>query len=613
MRILNRRRRGLLGALGLVMGICALAPASSLASGNAVYTSTDATAQGCLNGAPDNDVNCNAYESKDKVYLSGGPVNGGGLGDGDYFFAILEPGSQADPTDGSPTNLSTDTYADRKINVDSGVLSNLGTHLTGTDKDGRLVVQAMPYDDTSNPGGVYILAVCKWLGDGDANDATNPSKCKYDAFKVRSETPPTVASDPVVTKDAKATFKRTFPWSIEKTVSCVGGSGPYLTYDDLVQKLGGTATCNYSIAVTKGAGVDSDWKVTGTISVFNPNAGGSVALDDVTDYIDDPDAQDPEPSCVVDTSAGLTVPAEDKVEYPYVCTYANEPDPSSGLNTAAAEWSDQDVGGLQLAASSGTGTASFAFADDDFANDNPKLVDDCAKVTDNLDGNEATLQDPLCESKTFTPSHTFQVPASGCADHSNTATVDPADVGDPSSDSTSVRICGPVGGEGTMGFWQNKNGQALIKAGTSTAGVCDSGAYLRTYNPFKDLSATATCTQVATYVTNVIKAASASGASMNAMLKGQMLSTALDVYFGKVPGNVTMDLTKVNKPIGSASYENVSAAFGGATSMTVNQMLSYASSQSNSGGSAWYGQNKSRQEKAKDALDAINNGVALSI
>ena len=40
------------------------------------------------------------------------------------------------------------------------------------------------------------------------------------------------------------------------------------------------------------------------------------------------------------------------------------------------------------------------------------------------------------------------------------------------------------------------------------------------YNPFKDL-ATATCKQVAEYVTAVIKKANSSGAAMNAMLKGQ--------------------------------------------------------------------------------------------
>jgi hypothetical protein len=41
-------------------------------------------------------------------------------------------------------------------------------------------------------------------------------------------------------------------------------------------------------------------------------------------------------------------------------------------------------------------------------------------------------------------------------------------------------------------------------------------------------------------------------------------------------------------------------------------MLAYAGSQSNSGGSAWYGQVKATQVLAKDAFDAINNDVANS-
>ena len=82
-----------------------------------------------------------------------------------------------------------------------------------------------------------------------------------------------------------------------------------------------------------------------------------------------------------------------------------------------------------------------------------------------------------------------------------------------------------------MGYWQNKNGQGIIKAGASTGGVCNSGTWLRHYAPFQDLSATASCSTVATYGYNIIKVATASGPSMNAMLKAQMLATALDVYF----------------------------------------------------------------------------------
>ena len=141
-------------------------------------------------------------------------------------------------------------------------------------------------------------------------------------------------------------------------------------------------------------------------------------------------------------------------------------------------------------------------------------------------------------------------------------------------------------------------------------------------HPFQDLGASATCTQVATYATNVIKAANASGAAMNAMLKAQMLATALDVYFSDPAlggnkigaaqpiGGVKIDLTSVNKPIGSSSYQNTSAAFGGASCRTVVQLLADAALQSNAGGSVWYGQVKATQELAKDTFDAINNQVA---
>ena len=183
-----------------------------------------------------------------------------------------------------------------------------------------------------------------------------------------------------------------------------------------------------------------------------------------------------------------------------------------------------------------------------------------------------------------------------------------------------------------MGFWQNKNGQGIIIAGASTSGVCNSGTWLRGYAPFQDLSATATCAQVGTYVTNVIKAANASGSSMNPMLKAQMLATSLDVYFSSsalggnkisapVPiGGVSIDLTKICKMIDgsggvatcSAAYEDVSGAFGGTTSKTVSEMLTYAAGQSNDAGTTWYGQSKSTQQLAKDAFDAINNQVAFS-
>jgi hypothetical protein len=82
-----------------------------------------------------------------------------------------------------------------------------------------------------------------------------------------------------------------------------------------------------------------------------------------------------------------------------------------------------------------------------------------------------------------------------------------------------------------MGFWKNTNGAKIINAGLSTSGVCNSGTWLRLLDPYKDLSPTATCKQVATYVSTVIGAATCGGSTCNPMLRAQMLATALDVYF----------------------------------------------------------------------------------
>src|SRR6185312_8600682 len=158
------------------------------------------------------------------------------------------------------------------------------------------------------------------------------------------------------------------------------------------------------------------------------------------------------------------------------------------------------------------------------------------------------------------------------------------------------------------------------------SGTCPSATWLRQFHPFSDLPAASTCSQVASYVYNVIKAATCTSTTKtcNTMLKAQMLATALDVYFSDPDlggnkigapapiGGVSIDLTKICKMIDgsggtatcSGTYRNVSAAFGGATCITVNAILAYAASQSNSGGSAWYGQVKGTQELAKDTFDA---------
>jgi hypothetical protein len=194
------------------------------------------------------------------------------------------------------------------------------------------------------------------------------------------------------------------------------------------------------------------------------------------------------------------------------------------------------------------------------------------------------------------------------------------------------RLKGIASGAHTIGFWQNKNGQGIIKAGPSSNGTCGSATWLRTFAPFQDLAAKSTCAAVATWVSTVIKAANASGASMNAMLKAQALATALSIYFsdpalggnaigapgpvGAVVVNLKVVCIVVDDASGNGScsgtYEDVSPSFGGADSMTTLGAVQSASSQSNAGGSTWYGNVKNAQRLAKDLFDAVNNNVALA-
>jgi hypothetical protein len=187
-----------------------------------------------------------------------------------------------------------------------------------------------------------------------------------------------------------------------------------------------------------------------------------------------------------------------------------------------------------------------------------------------------------------------------------------------------------ITGAHTMGFWQNKNGQGIIRGQSAApATECPSATWLKQFAPFQDMAvspgkkspspAVMTCSAVATWVTKVMGDADASGATMNAMLKGQMLSTALSVYFSdpalggnQIGAPVAIGGVKIDVTGSCGGYKDASSAFGGAVSLTVSQILSYAASQSNVGGSNWYGQVKATQGLAKDLFDAINNRRACA-
>jgi len=407
-------------------------------------------------------------------------------------------------------------------------------------------------------------------------------------------------ADLEVSKTAEPSFERLFPWGIKKSVD-----------KEEVKTTGKTASFNYKIEVVKGAGEDSGWLVKGKITVTNPNDWEAVTVD-VADEIEGNTGAE----CSVVGGTSVEIPAGGSEEFEYECLYKEAPASETETNKATATW---DAEAAHTPSGEASGTAEV-----DWAGTEPKMTDNCVtEVSDTVDGTTTKLEGELCESKTFEEKITFPV-ESGCVSHTNVAATTTKDSGETLESKVTVRVCGPVeSGALTMGFWQNKNGQGIV-TGQAKTGTCPSTTWLRQLPPFQDLSSTATCTQVGTYVTNVIKAANAGGAAMNAMLKGQMLATSLDVYFSdpalggnkiKAPkpiGGIKIDLTQVCKNIPSCSVlENTSAAFGGAKSLTVMELLTYAGSKSNAGGSTWYGQVKATQGLAKDTFDAINNEVAF--
>jgi hypothetical protein len=449
------------------------------------------------------------------------------------------------------------------------------------------------------------------------------------------------AQDLTVTKDASGSYDTTYTWGITKS-ACAHG---VTLCTQKVDAVGGTVTFDYTIVVTHDAGAISNVKVVGTIVVHNPNTH-AVNITGVTDT-----ALSDGTACSV-TNGGAqsvpglgTTPASGPGAITYECDYpAGSAVPTGVTNTVTVSWPDQTISDGFLKGNSANFTTPSAIT---FTGNNPSgscitVVDDNATPANLLD--DVTLGTSCVgvdtNPKSFPFSRTYSVPANDCLSYTNTAKFTGAGVtvGLKGSDSATVQVCGPAKtGALTMGFWQNKNGQAIITGGASTGSpaVCNSGTWLRQFAPFLDLSATASCSAVATYVTNVIKAANASGAAMNAMLKAQMLSTALDVYFSSTAagyggnkigapgpvGSVAIDLTQICKMIDgsggtatcSGTFENTSPAFGTLVcpNTTVLALLTYAASQSNGGGSAWYGQVKATQGLAKDTFDAINNQVAF--
>ena len=119
-----------------------------------------------------------------------------------------------------------------------------------------------------------------------------------------------------------------------------------------------SATFNYTVVVTKSAATDSGWKVTGTITVTNPN------VYTVSNVTVSEQGVDNGGICALDTSGAVgTLTQGQTASVDYTCTYAQAPSPAAGTNTANVTWTLPASGDAPATPQSGTVTQAFAFGD----------------------------------------------------------------------------------------------------------------------------------------------------------------------------------------------------------------------------------------------------------
>jgi hypothetical protein len=596
----SKRRHGCRAAalVGLIATIATLVFSVSGATG-AVFTTVNTTADGsghCFNGT--GNINCNIYDSKDHVWLNGGPA-AGGLDNGTYFFVILDPGGQRDPNDGSAENLSDDfdTYLNRTFSVSGATNTTAGT-ISYTGHTGETAhdlnsnkLRVAPYADTSNPGGVYILAICAY-DPGAYDPVTNPvtpRDCKYDAFKVKPPTQ-TTPTPPSIVKDASPSFSRSFAWTIVKNASA--------TRVDAL----GSANITYTVDVTPTGHADA-YKVTGTITVSNDNSFAIpiVGIGDVIKH-GNPLTADGNASCLVgaisDGATTYSLPfdlaAGGSVNADYTCTYSGAPADTSETNIASVTWDDVAAADGHDALAGDTATFSLPFT----FPAHPSLKDECVDVTDEYTAPNVTpptklatlcvdedglLQTPTNVNSTYSngnPVSVVRLPvasptffrltytrslaatAGQCVEYDNTGTFTSTDDEDVTgSDDAQVTVCGPgLTGALTIGFWKTTNGQNLVKSYCSKNGS-NLGTYLAglggaNNGPFSN--APTSCNSLASYVYGILNGASAT--NMNKMLKAQMLGTALDVWFSG-PGWTSNVCTGCPKPPSKFLTHNLLGTF----------------------------------------------------
>jgi len=228
-----------------------------------------------------------------------------------------------------------------------------------------------------------------------------------------------------VSKTAETSFDRTWSWDIEKTGD----------ETDLTLSTGQSFVVNYDVTVSATSD-DSNWAVTGEITIYNPNTSASATIEDVTDVVS--------PDIAADVDCGAAFPITLAADETLTCTYsADLPDGADRTNTATVETSGKVAGGSD--------TVDVTFSD------TPTVeTDKCIDVTDDQYGDLGTV---CADAAPYTFEYSLTVgPYAECGEYTfvNIATFTTNDTGTTGSDDHTVNVTVPcfAGCTLTQGYWK---------------------------------------------------------------------------------------------------------------------------------------------------------------
>lgn len=239
---------------------------------------------------------------------------------------FLNPGSAGTGTASSTVPFTYDvTETDKTITVSDTQVDD-DWSVTWDEGKGAGFVHTNSYTVTQTPeaGKCVVYDNTATIVDTDAEASQSVTVC--------------AGTDLVIDKTTVQSFDRSYLWDIEK----VADDTSYTADPDT-----GDVTVDYTVTVTPSGYLDSEWVMTGEITVTNPNVWQDVpaTITDVADFgpgaqcvvtgvVADPSIVDEDP----DTDGfQAVIPADTTLVFQFDCSFSEQPD-YDGSNTATVSW-----------------------------------------------------------------------------------------------------------------------------------------------------------------------------------------------------------------------------------------------------------------------------------